>query len=130
MSTVSTGLTVRAPKVARRRWRAGWILAASLVALLIGLCATSAWAQPPVFPPTPSLPSTSTTQPPCQVPMPCPPPTPPTNPAPSPPCTGEGCIPQPPPPPPPPGPGGGPSGGGESSCSLWDPSTWLDCIFR
>ncbi|MFD1046350.1 hypothetical protein ACFQ1S_12690, partial [Kibdelosporangium lantanae] len=45
-------------------------------------------------------------------------------------CTGEGCIPQPPPSPPPPGPGGGPSGGDDSSCSLWDPSTWLDCIFR
>jgi hypothetical protein len=46
------------------------------------------------------------------------------------PCTGEDCIPQPITTVP--NLGGGMGGGGTSgtSCSLWDPSTWLDCLFR
>ncbi len=55
-----------------------------------------------------------------------------TTPAPaSPTCTGEDCIPQPVTTTPNPG-GGAGGGGGDSgsSCSLWDPSTWLDCLFR
>lgn len=46
-------------------------------------------------------------------------------------CTGEDCIPQPVTTTPNPGAGTG-GGGGDNGgdCSLWDPSTWLDCLFR
>jgi hypothetical protein len=57
----------------------------------------------------------------------------PSNPSPSttaPSCTGEDCLPQPVTTNPGSGTTGGSGGDSGGDCSFWDPSTWLDCIFR
>lgn len=88
---------------------------------------------PPTPPPLPPLPTVDTCTPGSPIPA-CALSTAPTAPATTtptaPPCTGEDCIPQPVTIPPNPGGGiGTGGGGGGSDCSLWDPSTWLDCLF-
>jgi hypothetical protein len=50
--------------------------------------------------------------------------------SPTPTCTGEDCIPQPVTTPPSTGTGVGQGTGDGSSCSVWDPSTWLSCLFQ
>ena len=45
-------------------------------------------------------------------------------------CDNEDCIPQPVTTPPGTGQGPGSSDGDSSSCSIWDPSTWLSCLFQ
>jgi hypothetical protein len=59
LSPVSDASADRPPTGRPRRWRAGWLLALSIVVLLVGILAVSAWAspaapqQPPPQPPLP-----------------------------------------------------------------------------
>ncbi|AEA23460.1 MULTISPECIES: hypothetical protein [Pseudonocardiaceae] len=158
LSPVSDGSADRPPAGPRRRWRAGWMLALSIVVLLVGVLAVSAWASPaaPQQPPPPlplptvdpctpdsplpvcHLPAPTTTKPLPTAPLPLPTGLPapttctfpgqigctsstPTT-APSKPCTGEDCIPQPTTPPPntgPQQPGAG-NGDSDSDCGITD----------
>jgi hypothetical protein len=109
------------------RWRAGWMLALSIVVLLVGVLAVSASAQPttpqpdpcagPEPRPFPCTPAPGPTEPPFPIPGQ---PTPTTTP--SKPCTGEDCIPQPTTPPPGTGPQHPGNGGGDSDsdCGITD----------
>ncbi|MEU0466668.1 hypothetical protein ABZ215_21910 [Amycolatopsis sp. NPDC006131] len=125
LSPVSDASADRPPAGRPRRWRAGWMLALSIVVLLVGVLAVSASAQPttpnpdpcswPEPRPIPCAPAPTPTQP---------APTTPSQPTPPPstPCTGEDCIPQPTTPPPgtgPQQPGTG-SGDGDSDCGITD----------
>ncbi|CAM3384134.1 hypothetical protein KIPE111705_05770 [Kibdelosporangium persicum] len=109
------------PPVGRpRRWRAGWMLALSIVVLLISVLTVSASAQPT----TPNPDPCSGPEP---RPIPCAPAPTPTQPPSTPgqpttPCTGEDCIPQPTTPPPSTGPQqpGTGSGDSDSDCGITD----------
>ena len=61
LSPVSDASADRPPAGRPRRWRAGWMLALSIVVLLVGVLAVSAWASP-----------TAPQQPPPQPPLPIP----------------------------------------------------------
>ncbi|MBE1579440.1 hypothetical protein ACFORH_32890 [Amycolatopsis roodepoortensis] len=128
LSPVSDASADRPPAGRHWRWYAGWMLALSVVVLLVGVLAVSASAQPTTPNPDPCLG-------PEPRPIPCAPPPTPTQPtlpmpsAPSPstappstPCTGEDCIPQPTTPPPTSGPQQPGSGNGvsDSDCGITD----------
>ncbi|TKG62390.1 hypothetical protein [Prauserella endophytica] len=128
LSPVCDASADRPPAGRPRRWRAGWMLALSLVVLLVGVLAVSASAQPttpnpdpcsgPEPRPIPCAPALTPTQP--TFPAPTTPGQPTTTP--SQPCTGEDCIPQPTTPPPSTGPQqpGTGSGEGDSDCGITD----------
>lgn len=128
LSPVCDASADRPPAGRPRRWRAGWMLALSLVVLLVGVLAVSASAQPttpnpdpcsgPEPRPIPCAPAPTPTQP--TFPAPTTPGQPTTTP--SQPCTGEDCIPQPTTPPPSTGPQqpGTGSGEGDSDCGITD----------
>lgn len=89
----------------------------------------------PAAPTSDPLPTLFPTTPPCTAPAGLPScPGQPTTAAPTtspgPTCTGEDCIPQPVTTPPSTGTGVGQGTGDSSSCSVWDPSTWLSCLFQ
>ena len=128
LSPVTDASADQPPTGRPRRWRAGWLLALSIVVLLVGVLAVSASAQPttpkPADPcsgpnprPIPCAPAPTPTQP--TFPMPTTPGQPTT---PSKPCTGEDCIPQPTTPPPSTGPQqpGNGNGGDNSDCGITD----------
>lgn len=56
LSPVSDASADRPPTGRRRRWRAGWLLALSIVLLLVGILAVSAWASPAAPQQPPPLP--------------------------------------------------------------------------
>lgn len=129
LSPVSDASADRPPTGRPRRWRAGWLLALSIVVLLVGVLAVSASAQPttpkPADPcsgpnprPIPCAPAPTPTRP--TFPVPTTPGQPTTTP--SKPCTGEDCIPQPTTPPPSTGPQqpGNGSGDSDSDCGITD----------
>ena len=114
LSPVPDASIDRPPADPPRRWRAGWLLALSIVVVLVGLLAVSASAQPTTpNPPSPAPPTTplpdsckhnqlpycfpSTTSGQSTAPGQ---PTTPSHPTTSTPCTGEDCLPQPTTPPP------------------------------
>ncbi|WP_232376332.1 hypothetical protein [Amycolatopsis aidingensis] len=130
LSSASGASADRPPTGRSRRWRAGLMLALSIVVLLAGLLLTvSASAQPTTPQPDPCSgpdPRPIPCAPAPTPPLPAPPapttPAQPSSPAPTTPCTGEDCIPQPTTPPPntdPQEPGTG-SGEDDSDCGITD----------